>query len=695
MDSIRNITSLWLALLLSLGIGTASLFPEYLYLASIILSASIGYTFIALIVHYKKPSSTLGLRSILLSSIFLIGYILYLLSLPENNTKHFAHFYKENKKHWMLIEVQESLKPTSYYQQYIVKIQQLDKNQTNGKVWIRMRKQDSLEAFFPGQQKLLYASVKTLAGPVNPFDIDMRKHYNSLGVFHRITINKNDTILALNSKVKQSWLLRKKTLDNLNKTNLQENSKQLIQAMVLGYRDEWSTEKRNQYSDAGVAHILAISGLHVGILYLALYWVALPLQRLCKTRFPVYFLSILGLWFYAWFTGLSPSVTRSVSMISFFIVAKLLQRPAPNLHTLGSSYLVLLLIKPAWFFHIGFQMSYTAVFFILWLYPKLNTIWVPKSKVLNKIWQTALITCIAQLGVMPWTLHYFGKIPGLFLLSNLVIFSLVSVLLIGGLILLIVSWIGIYKGWIFVFYDFLTRQIDHYILWVSAQEKWIISVNKPDLAISLSLFALLLFTLALLWKRTYLGYRNVCFALFLLLTATSISKIKNEREEIWLLQQIGESHILHKTVEEVILFTNHNKVDSTYLWDRLRTNYVHKKIDKQKFPRSFKIDNTYYLQIDSSAIYPKQFPINNVIILQQSARVHLDQLISELQPKLILADASNYPNDILRWKETCAKRKTPFLSTSEEGAILLGPKVSNLKRYPEMISDSLAKLSLR
>lgn len=695
MDSIRTITTLPLALFLSLGIGIASIFPDYLFLATIALLISFGYAFFALVFQYKNPKIPLGLQSIIFLCIFFIGYILYLLHLPANKPKNITHFYEENKQEWLHIEVVENLRKTNYYHQYIVKVKQLDNEPTSGKVLVRIRTKDSLKAFEPGQEKLLHTNLQALANPANPFDIDMRKYYRSLGIYHRATLSKNDTVLKIASKPKRSWILRKKSLQALDKTSLHDYSKQLIQAMVLGYRDEWSTERRTQYSNAGVAHILAISGLHVGIIYLALFWLVLPLQRIWQTRTPVYILCIIGLWWYAWFTGMSPSVTRSVSMLSFFVVARVFNRPAPTLHTLGSSYIVLLLIKPEWLFHIGFQMSYTAVFFILWLYPKAKNIWIPRNNLIKRVWQVAIITCIAQLGVMPWSLHYFGKVPGLFLLSNLVIFSLVSILLIGGILLLVLSLFGISKGWLFISYDFLTQQIDHYILWVSKQEQWILSVSKPNIAITLALFLLLLFALPIVWRRTYRNLRGLSIAGLVFLSVAIFSKLKQTKEEVWLLQQIGESLILHTTPNKIELFTNNAKVDSTYLWTSLVANYANKKIYKREFPRSFKLNQQLYLHIDSTAIYPKNIPDGSIVMLQQSAKVNLDMLINELQPKLIIADGSNYPSRIQQWQETCVKRKTPFLSTSEKGAILLESSPYIFKTYLEKPSDSLAKIALK
>lgn len=691
MDAIRNILTLQLGLFLSFGIGTASLFPDYLLLAVLLLAICLGYALFSLFFLYKNARLLLGIRSVMFLCTFLIGYTLYVIHLPQNKPHHIENSYTKNKKDLLYIEIAENLRSTNYYHQYIAKVKQVNDEQTSGKILVRMRRKDSLQPLEPGKEKLVYTNIEALAQPVNPFDVDMRHYYKSLGIFHRVTLAEDAIIKTFPSKPKLSWTLRKKALHTLEQTNLQKSSKQLIQAMVLGYRDEWSTDRRTQYSNAGVAHILAISGLHIGLLYLVLFWLALPLQRISYSRTPVYLICLIGLWIYAWFTGMSPSATRSVSMLSFFILAKLWERPAPSLHILGSSYIVLLLLKPEWLFHIGFQMSYTAVFFILWLYPKAIDYWEPRNIILKRIWQIVLISCIAQMGVMPWSLHYFGKIPGLFLLSNLIIFSVLSVLLIGGMLILLLSLFKIYSGWHLLLYDFLVTQIDRYVLWVSNQESWILSVSKPNMAISLGIFFLLLFGLPMLWRRGYRNLRNLSVAGMVFLSIVNISKLIHTKEEVWLLQDFGESLILQIRPTQVTLFTNNSKVDSTYLWSRLSDAYVNRKIHKQELPRLFNLGQQTYLQIDSTAAYPKEVPDSTIVILQQSTRINLDKLINEVSPKLLIADGSNYPSSVQRWQETSIKTKTPLIYTVDKGAILLGSSPFIFEKYLGKTSDNFAK----
>lgn len=678
MYSLRNLASLSIAFFLSLGIGIASIFSEYLHLACILFCACIVFALVRSMLISKLNFSPYSLRGflnfIIYFAAFLLGYIVYLLSLPSYQAKHFSHFYKDSTKVIIHVKITEVLKPTSYYQQYIGEVKQIDQTASHGRILLRSPLKDSLDKFYPGQELLMYPQIQALAAPSNPFDIDFRNYYRSFNIFHRGTLSKNIKPIALTSKANKSWIWRSKTLQALDKTSLSTNSKQLIQAMVLGYREEWSVERRNRYSDAGVAHILAISGLHVGILYLALVWFTTPLQRIWKTKIPMYILCLSILWLYAWFTGMSPSVTRSTSMLSFYIITRIIDRPAPNLHILASSYLVLLLIKPEWLFQIGFQMSYTAVFFILWAFPYLKSIWLPKKALLRRGWHLLLITCIAQLGVMPWTLHYFGKIPGLFLLSNLILLSLISILLIGGMLIVVLALLEIYPVWIYSLYDYLSSQIDAFIEWVSLQDKFILWVSKPSLLISLGLFAILIHALPIIWRSSYLQVRNLGITSLLFICLLSYYKLKSYKEEVWLLVAFGDSVMMHTSPHQINLLTNNTEIQTTYLWNSIKNTYPNKKIYTQKFPSVFKIGQDIYLTIDSNYTYNTSLPKQSVVVVQKSNPKDMEQLINQLEPKLVIADASNYPAKIEQWRALCLKRKTPFLTTLDKGAILLNAK---------------------
>ena len=153
--------------------------------------------------------------------------------------------------------------------------------------------------------------------------------------------------------------------------NIDGNEFAIISALTLGYTDAISPELRDSFSVTGASHILSVSGLHVGIIYVMLGFMLGFLDKWKRTRKIKWIAVILFLWFYAFVTGLSPSVSRSVFMFSLFAVAKITDRQSSVYNNIFLSAFVLLIINPMWLFNVGFQLSYSALLSILYFQPKI------------------------------------------------------------------------------------------------------------------------------------------------------------------------------------------------------------------------------------------------------------------------------------------------------------------------------------
>ena len=164
-----------------------------------------------------------------------------------------------------------------------------------------------------------------------------------------------------------------------------------------------------------------------------------PIKRLLKSEKGINVLIIIMLWGFAFLTGLSPSVIRAVTMFSFFAFAKIINRDTNAINTLFLSYFTLLVINPNWLFHVGFQLSYLAVFFILWLVPIWNKFYYPKHLILKKFWGIITVTLAAQIGIIPLSLFYFHQFPGLFILTNLIVLPVIGLILCLGILLIFLS----------------------------------------------------------------------------------------------------------------------------------------------------------------------------------------------------------------------------------------------------------------
>jgi competence protein ComEC len=161
-----------------------------------------------------------------------------------------------------------------------------------------------------------------------------------------------------------------------------------------------------------------VSGLHIGLILLFVTFVLKPIPNNKKGSVLKLIITLSSLWLFGILAGLAPSVVRSVTMFSFVAIGQHLRRSVNIYHTLLVSILLILLVQPSFLFDVGFQLSYLALFFILWFQPLLSRLWKPKNKISNYFWDILSVSFAAQIGTIPLSLYYFHQFPGLFFITN-------------------------------------------------------------------------------------------------------------------------------------------------------------------------------------------------------------------------------------------------------------------------------------
>ncbi len=201
-------------------------------------------------------------------------------------------------------------------------------------------------------------------------------------------------------------------------------------ALIVGYRSDLNPELRKSFSETGTAHILAVSGLHLAILFSVLSFIFSPLESIPYLR-PVVKLSVLLiLWGFAFITGLPPSVVRACVMITFINFGGVFGRRSFTLNTLAASAFFMLIYNPLYLFDVGFQLSYGAVLSIILINPYLVGLKEFKSKIMTYFWELTCVSVSAQIGTAPVSLFYFGQFPTIFILANLLTIPVTGVLLV-------------------------------------------------------------------------------------------------------------------------------------------------------------------------------------------------------------------------------------------------------------------------
>jgi competence protein ComEC len=305
------------------------------------------------------------------------------------------------------------------------------------------QKSEETAKLLSGDRICIDTKIKFIDNQLNIGNFDYRAYMNKKGIYFtayiakyqwkKIGKNEKKTIYSISHKIQQ-YLTQL-----LKKSGMNGDEFAVTAAILLGNDDEMDEEVKRAYSAAGTSHILCVSGMHVGIIYMLINFLLKFLdKRKSSKRFKMIVLVFI-IWFYSCITGLSPSVQRAACMFSFVSFGHWLQRNSNVFHSLFTSLFILLLINPSLIFEVGFQLSYAAVFGIVMFQGKICRLWKTKNKVLHYFWELATVSIAAQLGTFPIAVYYFGQFPNYFLISNLSVILLSFIIVINGIAVLVFS----------------------------------------------------------------------------------------------------------------------------------------------------------------------------------------------------------------------------------------------------------------
>ena len=303
-------------------------------------------------------------------------------------------------------------------------------------------REDSLEHnFLPGDILAFRATPVEIKNKGNPSEFDYRFYMESKGFRYYGLIEKNDILYSSKPSkrtlIEKAIIFREQIINMYRERGSKGKSLALAAAITLGEKDMLDEDEKESFSRAGVMHIMAVSGLHTGILSLFIFNILFFLRR--KLKIIRILITIALLWLFAFTAGLSPSVIRASLMFSFLYSGQLFNRKINSLNSLLASAFILSLINPGVIFDPAFQLSYAAVLFIILFYKGFYSTLFFNNFLLKKIWQLISVSFVAQAGTLPLTLAMFNRFPVLFLLSNILIVPLASVIVISGFLAVITA----------------------------------------------------------------------------------------------------------------------------------------------------------------------------------------------------------------------------------------------------------------
>ncbi len=320
----------------------------------------------------------------------------------------------------------------------ILKLEKMiDKNgerSVNGSLMVYYRK-DTIPLYYnPGDQIDIRCTPVEIMSRGNPYEFDYRFYMETRGIKYISFIDENDVIRynpGVNINLRhRALMIRKRIIEMFRERGISEERLALVAAITLGQKNMLDPGQKQHFMKAGIMHVMAVSGLHALILSMFVFRLLFFLKgRLNIIRVII---TILLLWTFAFITGLSSSVLRASLMLSFLQAGKIMKRPVNGINSVLASAFVLIIIRPSVIFDAGFQLSYAAVIYIICFYRDLYRKITFRHRLPDLIWQSAAVTIIAQAGTVPLTIMLFNRFPVWFILSNIVIVPVASLVIILG-----------------------------------------------------------------------------------------------------------------------------------------------------------------------------------------------------------------------------------------------------------------------
>jgi len=608
-----------------------------------------------------------------------VGVSTYVVNNESSNPKHYLHQINDSKEHSISITLSEKLKSSAYNQRYFGFVNSYDSKISTGKILVNVQKEGLKENLSVGSELLIEGTIYKHQKPHNPNQFDYGKYLENKSVYGQIYTDASK--IKIGSQLDKSiWYyaanFRNTIIQNLEKSNFSKDELNVVVALILGQQQDISPEILKDYQFAGAVHILSVSGLHVGCIMIFIGFLLKPLPNNSIGELLRLIIIIGFLWTFALIAGFSPSVTRSVVMFSFVAVGKYMNRKTNIFHTLLASVFFILLVEPSFIFDVGFQLSYCAVFFIVWLQPLFLLIWKPKNKFIKYFWDILTVSFAAQIGAFPLSVYYFHQFPGLFFVTNMLVLPLLVLIMAVGVFVMVWAIFSTVPEFLAKSLEWSIYFLNRIIRWVASFESFIFQDISFNWQMMVSCY-LLIFGIFIWFKKP--NFQRLSFALVSIILFQGIyfgTIYTNKNQEEFIIFNAKRSTIISERKGEKIVVYSKDSISETTMNFTVKPYLVGNfasisNIEKLSNLNYF--DKNKILIVDSLGIYPKN--INpDILLLTQSPKINLDRILQTSKPKMIIADASNFKTYTARWKETCLKEKIPFHSTVEKGFYRLSKK---------------------
>jgi len=432
-----------------------------------------------------------------------------------------------------------------------------------GSMLLYFRKDSSVNDLLPGDIIKIRCTPTEILNRGNPYEFDYRFYLENKGIRYMSFADKEDIEFKISpSKRKlkhRALIIRERILEMYRSRGITGRNLALVAAMTLGEKSLLEQDQKDIFIRAGVMHIMAVSGLHAVVLSMFVF----NLLFFLKKRFRIIQIlsALIILWAFAFITGLTPSVMRATLMFSFIQAGKLLKRPANSMNSVLASAFVLILIRPSVIFDAGFLLSYSAVIFIIAFYKDICSIFHFRNRIAYWIWQSAALTFVAQAGTLSLTIMLFNRFPVYFLITNLIIIPLASMIIITGSLIPMLYPVAFLSGFMARILNFLTGLTEHITELVSSMPGASIEEIGMKVPESILLLSIIAIAFSAIIKREFRPARLLLALMLFFAGLTSIRNIITQRTNELIVYNIpGATTVGIRSGRELYIYSSDNEV---------------------------------------------------------------------------------------------------------------------------------------
>ncbi len=562
------------------------------------------------------------------------------------------------------------------------------------KALLYLQKDSLSKSLLLGDEILILSAFDTLSPPMNPHAFNYKRYLKFKQILYQSYIRSDQWSLISRGRGNKLKLwangFRTYLLETLQKYEFEAEHLGVASAILLGYDQILDPETRDEFSDAGAMHVLCVSGLHVGIIYLIFASLLSFLKKYKKGDLIKGMLLLLVIWLYAFITGLSPSVMRASTMLSFIIIGEGIHRKASVYNSLAASAFLLLLIDPLMLMEVGFQLSYSAVLGIVSIYPILRRRLYVKSKIAQKIRDILIVSLAAQLGTFPLAIYYFHQFPLYFLLTNLVVVSFAGILIYVGFSFFALSAVPYLNSFLAYVLKKCVDFLCYYVAFVeslpsASLEKLVLSIPS---VIMLSLLIVAVFRAILLKSKQWFFVASIL--VFLLLGLFTLRNYKIENTHAILFYNAGNGIAM----DFISSGKNMLLVDSVLQLDEKRIGFIAgnqwiyagvnepsieminnelvQSMDLFKYKSVIRFRGETIMLFDGkvSNLFLSKNPSIDYVFITSNSKLSMNEIDSLYHPKQIIINANNSFYLQKKWKAEASEYNIPIWFIREEGACM-------------------------